>query len=56
MSAVVLPLADHGGVVNFLPFVAPMFLVVAGLVFLVMRDRLGGGRDGDRGDSASSRT
>jgi hypothetical protein len=54
MSEIVLPQADHGGVVNFLPFIAPMFLVVAGLLILVLRDRLGGRRDADGGDAASS--
>lgn len=53
MSAVLLPLADHGGVVSFLPFVAPMALIVIGLAVIVARDRLGR-RDGDGGDAPSS--
>ena len=40
MSAVLLPLADHGNPVAALPFVAPMLLIVAALAFLVIRDRL----------------
>jgi len=44
MSGTLLPLADHGDVVSALPFVAPMLLIVAGLLFLVARDRLKGGR------------
>lgn len=57
MSVVLLPLADHGNAVSALPFVAPMVLVVAGLLFLVARDRLGSrsARDADREDSKSSR-
>ena len=56
MTALVLPLADHGSVVSALPFVAPMLLVVAGLVFLVARDRRRRGRcDGAGEDSPSSR-
>lgn len=35
-----LPLADHGNVVSALPFVVPMVLIVAGLAFLMIRDRL----------------
>jgi hypothetical protein len=42
-----LQIADHGGLVTAIPFVAPMVLVVAGLVVLVVRDRLGR-RNGDR--------
>jgi hypothetical protein len=42
-----LQIADHGGFVTAIPFVAPMVLVVAGLVVLVVRDRLGR-RNGDR--------
>jgi hypothetical protein len=34
------PLADHGDVVSALPFVAPMALIVVGLLVLVARDRL----------------
>jgi hypothetical protein len=44
MSAAMLPLADHGDLVSALPFVAPMVLVVAALLFLVARDRLRGHR------------
>ena len=40
MSARLLPLADHGDVVSALPFVAPMALIVIGLLVLVARDRL----------------
>ena len=55
MSAAVLPLADHGNMVSALPFVVPMLLVVAGLVFLVARDRLGSGRaDAEHDDPTSS--
>jgi hypothetical protein len=43
------PIADHGSLVTALPFVAPMVLVVTGLVALVLRDRLGR-RNGDRSD------
>jgi len=34
-------LADHGDIVSAIPFVVPMLVIVAGLVFLMMRDRLG---------------
>jgi hypothetical protein len=41
-------IADHGDIVSALPFVAPMILVVAALLFLVAllvaRDRLRGDR------------
>lgn len=45
MSAPVpfLPIADHGDLVSAIPFVVPMLVIVAGLVILVLRDRLGGG-------------
>jgi hypothetical protein len=39
-----LPLADHGSIVTAIPFVVPMLVIVAGLVTLMLRDRLGGGR------------
>jgi hypothetical protein len=54
MSAALLPLADHGNAVSALPFVVPMFLIVGGLLFLVLRDRIGGQRAEDR-DQRSSR-
>jgi len=55
LSAVVLPLADHGDVVSALPFVVPMVLVVAGLLFLVARDRLGShDENGDDRPSSSA--
>ena len=38
-----LPLADHGDIVSAIPFVAPMVLIVGGLLFLVIRDRVGSG-------------
>jgi hypothetical protein len=38
---VVLPIADHGSLVTVIPFVVPMLVIVAGLVVLVARDRLG---------------
>jgi len=38
-----LPIADHGDLVSAIPFVVPMLVIVAGLVILVLRDRLGGG-------------
>jgi hypothetical protein len=37
-----LPIADHGSIVTALPFVAPALVIVAGLVALVVRDRLSG--------------
>jgi hypothetical protein len=37
----VLPVADHGSLVSAIPFVVPMLVIVAGLVALVARDRLG---------------
>jgi hypothetical protein len=40
MSAPLL-LADHSDIVSAIPFVAPMLVIVAGLAFLVLRDRLG---------------
>jgi hypothetical protein len=40
MSAPLL-LADHGDIVSAIPFVVPMLVIVAGLAFLVLRDRLG---------------
>jgi choline-glycine betaine transporter len=39
-----LPLADHGSIVTALPFVVPMVVIVAGLVTLMVRDRLHGDR------------
>jgi len=39
-----LPIADHGDIVTVIPFVVPMVLIVAGLLFLVARDRLGSRR------------
>jgi len=36
-----IPIADHGDIVSAIPFVVPMLVIVAGLVFLVLRDRLG---------------
>ena len=39
-------LADHGSIVTALPFVVPMLVVAGGLIVLVLRDRVGGGRDG----------
>ncbi len=49
-----LPLADHGNAISALPFVAPMFLIVAGLLFLVLRDRLGSRGDDGSEDAPSS--
>lgn len=53
MSAAPLPLADHGDVLSALPFVVPMVLILAGLIFLVARDRLGS-RDENGDDRPSS--
>ncbi len=36
----ILPLADHGGLVPALPFVIPMLVVVGFLLQLAIRDRL----------------
>ena len=47
--------ADHGDVVSAIPFVAPMLLLVGGLLFLVLRDRFGSRRDADPGEKASFR-
>jgi hypothetical protein len=35
-----LPIADHGALITAIPFVAPALAIVAGLVALVIRDRL----------------
>lgn len=35
-----LPIADHGDLLAAVPFLVPMLVIVAGLVFLVLRDRL----------------
>jgi len=43
--------ADHGDVVSAIPFVAPMLLLVGGLLFLVLRDRLGSRSGSGRGSS-----
>jgi hypothetical protein len=39
-----LPIADHGSLVTAIPFVVPMLVIVAGLVALMVRDRLHRGR------------
>jgi hypothetical protein len=36
----VFPIADHGDILTALPFVAPVLLILVGLLALVLRDRL----------------
>jgi hypothetical protein len=36
-------LLAHHPIITAIPFVVPMLVVVAGLAFLMLRDRLGGG-------------
>lgn len=36
-----IPLADHGSLVSALPFVGPMLVIGAGIVVLMVRERLG---------------
>lgn len=40
MTAITLPIADHGDLVTALPFVLPALLIAAGLAFLTIRERL----------------
>jgi hypothetical protein len=42
----VIPLADHGNLLQALPFVGPMLVIGGGIVFLMLRERLHK-RDGD---------
>jgi hypothetical protein len=49
-----LPLADHGNAVSALPFVVPMLLIVGGLLFLVLRDRIRSRADDSQPDTPSS--
>ena len=37
-----IPLADHGGLLTALPFVAPAVLIVGALLVATLRDRLRG--------------
>jgi hypothetical protein len=53
VSATVLPLAHHP-LVTALPFVVPMLLIVGGLCFLAMRDRIGRRADSDAGEAPRS--
>lgn len=53
MTATLLPLADHGDILSALPFVAPMALIVVGLLVLVARDRLAA-RRGNRSPGPSA--
>jgi hypothetical protein len=46
MSDLVIPIADHP-LITAVPFVVPTLLIVAGLVFMLVRDRL---RDGGPGE------
>jgi hypothetical protein len=40
MTSVLLPLADHGGIVAAIPFVLPMLVLVGWLLYLALRERL----------------
>lgn len=46
MTALVLPLADHGDIVTALPFFLPALLIAGGLTTLFARERLRRRRDG----------
>lgn len=39
MSALLLPLADHGDIVSTLPFFAPALLIVVGLLAMRLLER-----------------
>jgi hypothetical protein len=45
-----LPIADHGNILTALPFVAPALLIVVALLWITVRDRLGGGDSDGAGD------
>jgi hypothetical protein len=40
VTAVLLPLADHGGIIAAIPFVVPMVVLVSWLLYLALRERL----------------
>jgi hypothetical protein len=40
MTPVLLPIADHGGIVAAIPFVLPMLVLVSWLLYLALRERL----------------
>jgi hypothetical protein len=48
--AALIPLAHHGSMVAALPFVLPALTLGAGLVFLIVRDRLGDRRNDGTGN------
>ena len=49
------PLADHGGLLTALPFVAPAVLIVGALLVVTLRDRLRGPRNDNPSDGRRHR-